>query len=551
MTASLTALKARALMNAVRRSPPWATALLTVLGAALVALEVWGALRGLHFLAGFGEVGLAVARRLLDTALTVLAAGVAFSAVTVAIQTLYLSEDLNFLLALPIRPGRVFALKVTETFLNTALVASALTLPLLLALGVNARAPGWFYPLAALAALLAYALPVGLGCALAVALMRVAPLSRVREVATALGVIMSAALVFVIRAARPEVLLREAQEPGGLDQLLHRFGAPQAPLLPSSWASETVWAAAGGHLSVWLLPLLTGSALVLAGATWLASHAYQAGWARGLESSRPRLDPTARPSTPLERLALRLGPGALIALKDFRLAQRDPTQWSQLLVLVALAGVYLVSLRGVPTLTPQFADVVGYIQLAFQGFVIAGVGVRLAFPAVSLEGRAYWWLRTGPISAWSVLRAKYLGVLPVTLIMALGLGLAASRTLHLSAAVTLAGVLVSVSGALVITALGVGLGAALPRFTADNPAEIGLSPGGLLFMGLSLLFSVLQLLLLARAASLAVLLPTQYPGLSAYATLAGVLGLAGWLLVTVLGTWAPLAWGARRLEALE
>lgn len=111
--------------------------------------------------------------------------------------------------------------------------------------------------------------------------------------------------------------------------------------------------------------------------------------------------------------------------------------------------------------------------------------------------------------------------------------------------------LVSVSNALVITALGVSLGAAAPRFEADNPAEIGVSPGGLAFMGLSLTYSVLCLLLLARPAAASVLRPDLYPGFAALGTPEGVLGLLGLLLLTTAGTWLSLKWGWGRLDALE
>ncbi|UBV43159.1 hypothetical protein LAJ19_02750 [Deinococcus taeanensis] len=521
------------------------------LATLLLLGEIYGAWAALTFLGRFGEIGLNVFARVLEIGLITLSSGVTFSATTAAISTLYLSDDLNFLLAQPLSTVRVFALKVTETFLNAALVPLLLTLPLLVTVGVYFRAPGWAYPVMAAAALLVFAAPVGLGALLAVGLMRFAPVGRVREVSTALGVLISAGLVYAIRALRPEVLVQKLQDPTKVEALLRDFAGPGNPLLPPAWAAQGIWQAAHGELARPLLPLALLTGALLTAATLLAARAYQEGWARALDSSTPRLDPRPRRAGPAERRLARLGAGGALASKDLRVTFRDPTQWSQLLVVVALAGVYLVSVRAVPIPVPQFRGILGYIQLAFQGFIISGVAVRLAFPSVSTEGRAYWLLRTAPIEPRQIVLSKFLGVLPVTVTLGLVMGLASARAMDLGPTLVLLSALVSLSNAFVITALGVGLGAAAPKFDADNPAEIGVSPGGLAFMGLSLAYSVLCLLLLARPAAASVLRPDLYPGYSVLSTPEGALGLVGLGLVTALGTALSLRAGWQRLDRLE
>ncbi|GGB58139.1 putative ABC transporter permease subunit [Deinococcus soli (ex Cha et al. 2016)] len=548
---SLSALKLRALAHTIRRAPKWGYALVGTLALLLVVGEVIGTWKALTFLGRFGDIGLNVFSRVLEIGLITLASGVTFSATTAAISTLYLSDDLNFLLTQPIRTTRVFALKVTETFLNAALVPVFLTLPLLLTVAAYFHAPLWAYPVMILATLLVFAAPVGLGALLAVLLMRVAPVGRVREVSTGLGVVISAALVYAIRALRPEVLVQKLQDPTKVEGLLRDFAGPSSPLLPPSWAAQGIWQAAHGQLAAPLLPLLLVTVTLLLGATLLAAKAYQDGWARALDSSTPKLDPRPRRAGLTERLLTRLGRGGALASKDLRVTMRDPTQWSQLLVVVALAGVYLVSVKAVPIPIPQFRGILGYIQLAFQGFIIAGIAVRLAFPAVSTEARGYWVLRTAPIQPCQIVLSKFLGVLPVTLTVGLVMGLASAAAMNLGPTLFLLSALVSVSNALVITALGVGLGAAAPKFDADNPAEIGVSPGGLAFMGLSLAYSVLCLLLLARPAAGSVLRPDLFPGYSALTTIEGILGLIGLLLATVLGTYFSLRTGWQRLDRLE
>ncbi|ULH16111.1 AAA family ATPase [Deinococcus sp. KNUC1210] len=548
---SLLRLKLTGLRNALWRGPKLGFLGLALLGLLLVWAEVWGTTRALHFLGSFGFIGLGVFRRVLETGLLVLSAGVTFSAITTAISTLYLSDDLNFLLAQPIPARQVFGLKVAETFLAAALVPTVLTLPILYALSVYFAAPWWCYPIITLTAVLLYALPVGLGALLAVLLMRVSPVSRVREVATGLGVVISAGLVYGVRALHPEALVARAADPLQLNALLRQLSGEGSLVWPHGWAAAVIWDAAHGHLHWALLPLLALSVVLAVCATLLASYAYQAGWARNLDSSRLRLDPAPRRPGKLEQRLRRFGPGGLLASKDLTVTLRDPTQWSQLLVLAALAAVYLVSIRSLPLPPiPGFRGVLGYFQLAFQGFVLAGVGVRMAFPALSTEGRGYWLLRTAPHRrpdrAGQVSGPASADAAPQPHAGPEQRGAAESGRRDRDRLG--AGGPEQRPGS---DGAGRGPGRGASRFTADNPAEIGFSPGGLLYIGAGLLCSLVLVGLLARPVLLSITLGFAYPGLSAYGTAWGLGGLAGLLIFTVLGTWGPLAWGAARLDRLE
>ncbi len=562
VSGSLLNLKFRAFYNALARGPKIGYLIILSVVLLVVYAELEGTHRAMTFLCNFGKifnescslVGRSVAQRALETGLIVLASGVTFSAITTAITTLYSSDDLNFLLAQPIATSRVFALKLGETYLSAAGVPSLLTVPPLLAIGLFFHAPFWFYSLAVLSALLAYALPVGLGAGVAIVLMRFAPAGRVREVATGLGVVLSASLVYLIRAAKPEELIKRLanlDNDNAITQFLTQFGTPSNPLLPSSWASRVIWDGARGSFSLSIYPLVILSALLLVVAGWLASKAYQEGWVRGLESSRVRLDPTPRVASGTENFFGKFGASGHLIVKDARLLFRDATQWSQLLILVALGGVYVVSVRAFPIQGELMKNAVGFMTLAFQGFVISGVGIRMAFPTVSFEGPGFWILRTGPISSRSIVLAKYWGALPATLLLALVLGYFSASSLNLSAVLQLSSVMVAISSALAITALGVGVGAALPRFKADNPAEVAVSAGGLLYMVLSLFYSGFLVLIVSRPAYLSVTQPSLYPGLSYFGSFEGFLVLGLLLLFTVVGTIAPLWYGWVKLDQFE
>lgn len=540
-------MRLRGALNGMRAAP-----LRSLVGLALLALVFLGVLsatrRGVRFLDTFPDIGSiadSVAQRSLEAFFLVLMVGVAFSVLTGAIATLYDSTDLPFLLSLPVPPWRVFGLKVVETYVTSAMLPAAFTLPVLVGLGIERQAPFLYYPVGLLAVLALYALPVALGAVVALLLMRAAPAGRAKEVSTAVSVLLAAGLVVGLRALRPERL--SALTPEQFEGLLASFARLDLGPTPAAWAAGTVWDALQGRLSASGLVLALSSVAALAVVARVAALAYRAGWFRGLDATRRRSAPGFRPAALWERPLAILGPGGGILVKDLRLLSRDPSQWVQLLVLLALAGVYFMSTAAVAVEAQRFRDALGAMNIAFLGFLLAGVGVRMALPLLSLEGEGFWLLMTGPVRARQVVMAKFLGVLPVMVALGMGLGLAVAGRLGVSAGLAFATPIAGLCAAIAVSALGVGLGAAFPRFDATSPAEIPMSTGGLLYMGSSLVYAALSTLLFAYP-SFRVL---RAPGAFHWGTAEGAVVLALVVGVTAAFTVAPLAFGARRLARYE
>lgn len=541
----LIGLRARGFANAVRRHP-WryliAAAFVALADVGLFAASRWG----VRFLDGFPDIGSiadAVARRSLEGLFTVLVAGVAFSVLTTAIATLFRSQDLVLLLSLPLSPNRVFQLKTFETFMTSAALPVLFTVPVVAALGVERGAPAVFYLVATVAVLSLYALPVALGAGVALILVRIAPAGKVEEVASAVSVALAAGLVLALRALRPERLTDlDLAEFEGLLQDLASF---ELAWFPPTWTSDAVFTALEGRIApvAVALPVIAIAVLWVVGR--LAAAAYRAGWIRTADGTSSRRDERVRRASWWERALDGFGRVGAVIAKDMRLLWRDPSQWSQLLVLVALAGVYLVSTASVAVELQRFRDALGALNLVLVGFLLAGVGVRIAFPALSLEGEGFWLLRTAPLSAWRIVAAKFLGALPVMLVLGVGIGVVAAMSIDVGPVLAFASPVAGACSAIAITSLGVGLGAAFPRFDTSNPAEIPLSPGGLLYMVLSFGYAVAATVILALPAFRAL------QGGWRWASAEGVMTLALLGGLTLIASVVPLAWGAMRLERWE
>lgn len=546
-------LRLQLLWNGFRQAP--ASALVGLLLGAVLAYGAWAATSWfLNFISNelFGSntfvnrLAAAFTRdvlvdRILGSLLLVLSSAVVLSALPNAVAVLYTSEDLPLHLTLPQKASRVFLFKVGEVFVTTALLPMLLVLPVLFAYGAHYGAPPIFFLGAVLLMLALFAFPVVLGVGLALPLVRFAPAGRAREWAAALGAVLGGLLIFLLRALRPEVLLQtNFANPEELDRFLQTFRDPTAPFLPSALAQQALKGLVRGEIEAqfWLLLTLSGGLLLLAGL--VAGYAYQQGWVRALEGT-VRERGLVRPGL-LDRWAMNSRVGALWA-RDLRLFFRDANQAAQLILVGVLVLLYTTSLQYLPLGDTRFQLVAGFLHLAFQGFVIGGVGVRLAYPLLSLEGPGYWMLQTGPVAKHTILLTRFGLALFFLLPLGLALGYFSPQVIGLDYNLTQVSVVLGLASALTAAALGVGLGAAFPKFDAANPAEVPIGMGGFLYMGFMLLHAGLLVLLASRPVYLAITQrQTNY-----LASSEGPL----WLLIVAAATLVPLVlalwFGYRRM----
>ncbi len=548
---TLANLRARGALRALAARPVWLVGALVLLAALS-----WGIFRGTRAAVAWlyayplvGTIAPAVVQRSLEGLFLMLMAAVLFSVLVASIGTMYGSADLEFLLAQPTSSARVFAMKVLELFVNTAGLPLVLTLPALAGVGAALGAHPAYYLVAGLAAAALYSMPVTVGALLALALVRFAPAGRVREVATAVSISTAALALVGLRALRPERLAQlDLQDSAAFESFLSAFARLDIGWLPPSWATRASWAALAGEASAALITLLVVAAAGLLLTAGAARLAFVRGWVRSVDAAPAPKRVKARPVPAWERwLARRLGPTGAILAKDARVFVRDVQQWSQAVVLVALAGVYLLSLAAIPVPTQQFRDVVGAFNIAFVSFIVAGVALRVAFPSVAYEAGSYWLVQVEPVRARQLVTAKFLLALPVMLVFALTLGLAAGRLLDLSPALAFGAPVTAAFSAFALTGLAVGMGAANPRFEYTNANELALTPGAMAFMAMALAYAALTTLLLARPAWLTI--SARADGY--WATPEGAVVIAVLALVSLVTAGLPMWLGTRQLARYE
>ncbi|HJS59754.1 MAG TPA: hypothetical protein VKA01_16730 [Vicinamibacteria bacterium] len=522
---------------------------------ALVVLSIYGGVFWLTWqLLDYEELGEYLVRLGFSWLFLTFLSFVAFSAIVTSLSTFFLSEDLRLVIAAPIPGHRLFHSRFARTVAQASWMVVVFVLPVLLAVG-NVRCAGWGYYLSIPLAVLPFAIiPCAFGVCVTLLLVNIFPARRARDILMLMGLLFAVALVLLLRFVRPERLLSVESLPD-VTAFFATLQSPVTPLLPSFWAGEALFASLQGRVDTLHLGALWTSALAFViGARALFGRLYFAGWSKAQEARKARFT-RLRSVEGLARILPVRPSSRVILVKDLKVFLRDTTQWSQLLLLMALVLVYLYNFRvldldRLPFMSGFVKNVYAFVNLAMAAFVLSAVAVRFVFPAVSAEGSAFWIVRSAPVSMAAFLWSKFwIGLVPV-LLLAETLTVVSNEFLGVDAFLKWQSAVAVLFMTFALVGLAAGMGAQHPRFEAENLTQVAGSYGGIAYMILAVLFILVEIGLLAWPSSIYLWHQFHELPLQArhYAQMAGPYTLA--VLLSGATFWRPMRRGIRALEAL-
>lgn len=555
--------KARALWNTRRSGRAGGRRFVALI---VLGLLVWvGILVASHwFLArvvSIEPIGIVMLRKLLSLVLVFILSILTVSNLIAALSTLFLADDLPAIVSRPVPTYALFAARWLENAIYASWMTLIFSTPFFVAAGMVMHAPPTYYGTLAVALPAMATLPTSIAFVLALALGRMMSARRTRQILVVLATIVFTVLFVLFRRLQPERFVDPDQR-APLLEVLQDVQGTGSEWLPSAWAADALWRQLDALATVRapsIALLLTAALAAFFVAGWVFRGLYSEAYSRAQASVGQR-GATERESQrrSLSELATRLrrrtafGTRGVIAAKDLRVFLRDTAQWTQMLLLGALVAIYVVNfsyIRAAGESGIISATGLHFINVALGGFVAVAVCVRFAFPAISLEGRAFWVVLCSPNRALDLLRGKWRSLaLPLSLLIAALVGITSvwlgSGWLRTGLAVAL--VIPMATG---MVGLALGLGARFPRFHVDNAAKIATGVGGVLYMMIGLVLLVIDVLL---AVPPTVVL-AQYlehrgylPGgmRTAGAVTSGALAIA----LPVFAGWLALRIGARHLE---
>jgi ABC-2 type transport system permease protein len=450
-------------------------------------------------------VGDLLVQKLLSIAFLVFLGLLLFSNIVTAFTTFYLADDLQFLMSKPIPRDALFTSRFLESLAQSSWIVLLFGVPVFIAAGVGVGASWDYYVWLAVVLLPFVALPTALATVAALGVTNVLEANRTRDAMLFFGLIAFLILFLLVRALRPERLLNP-ESFDSIGEMLNLLSAPTSAYLPSDWCLEVIIPAlfSSGNPDWWALGMLWSTPLAMYFiAAWLHRRFYERGYSKAQEGRHgASLLQMARDwilrrtsklrgdlGEHLERLES-LGDKTISSLrvlvsKDQKVFLRDASQWSQLLVVVAIIVIYLVNYKYFEVAADErlFGDVgLYFFNLAACGFVVVALSGRFLFPSVSIEGRSFWLILQAPISLEKFLVGKWLGaMLPVLVVGQLLIwssNLLVVQNWFLMVAASLMTLLITLG----VAAMAVGLGAVYPQFHNPNAAKIASSFGAVIYM---------------------------------------------------------------------
>ena len=462
------------------------------------------------------------------------------SSVSFALSTLYLARDLDTLLVTPVPVRAVFLARFLEGLLPTYLLLFALLAPALTGYGQALGYGLGFWAALVLVLALLPLLPVSIGTLLTMLLVRFIPAKRLRDVLAVVSGLFG--LVFYIGSQSLNRFADNLATPQTAERLL-RF---DLPVLPTSWGARMLIAAGTGNLPNFLFfgalySLATLGLFVVC--LVLSERLYYGGWATLASTDSGRARRRSRVPTITGN-----GVGSpirAIIRKDLRILPRDLQQLSQLVFPLAIAGFWIWRLLT----DTSAADVSLGASESFTATGLVGIGVfvcvlissHLGLTGLSREAQGYWLLHLAPISAWTVLWAKwFVAWLPFPVIGTIFVALIGVLQRPGASQLAQDWLLVQLTG-LGVAGITAGLGATFPRFDWQQPRRMTSTVAGCLAPVLYFVYTGLMLLLTAGMQ----FIPLDW-GSWVYA-----LGWGIAVLLTALAFGLPLLLGAARLRDLQ
>ncbi len=510
--------------------------------------------RMLIYFRGTQGIGDLLASKLLGLAFLTFLMILVLSNVITALSTFFLSEDLEFVVAAPVPSETVYAARLIETIVDSSWMVALLAIPLLVAYGAVFAASPLYYLLAIATVIPFLVIPAVLGSGVTLLLVNIFPARKTRDLLALVGLFAAAGVVALFRFLRPERLM-SPESFSSLVDFVAVLRTPTSPWLPSEWAAEALMSFLSGSFEWFPFAFLwsTAAMLVVVGG-WMHRRYYDAGFTRAQEGAERR-EGRARSRLLDGLLKNARASTRMLVAKEVRVFFRDTTQWSQLILLGVLVAVYVYNITVLPLYTGEqvsflLINAVSFLNLGLAGFVVAAIAARFVFPAMSIEGRMMWLLRSSPVDVRSIFWSKYwVGTVPllavaIPLIVGTNVVLDASPFILVLTSVTMVGVTFA------ITSLALGIGALYPNYDTENVAEIPTSFGGLLFMMAAVSYLV-GVVVLEAIPVYTFLNSRMDTGAATVSALPLTIGVAGAALLTILAIWLPLSAGIRRVQSVD
>ena len=376
------------------------------------------------FFNSFEIIGEFLIIKLLSTIFFVFFIFLILSNINSIIKWFFTKDDLPFILTNPVSMTEVFFTRSIEALFESSWAFLFFSIPILLSYYTAISRFDVTFFISCLLLIPLTMIPHGIAFIVVMVLGRFLSPRVIKNTFSFLSLILIALLVVAFRAMQIEKLARP-ESFTYLYEYMRFLSIPTHPLIPTNPFIETVIYFTKGQspssIAIDLGFFLSTAAAIVTVSYWVHEYFYMQCYTN-LKSA----------STTVKRDIL----GRLffffpmrtknLFLKEIKNLKRDPKEWSQVFLILALVFVYVYNFKifpkdRTPLPTIFLESLLTFLNMGLLTFVVSAICVRFVYPSFQLEGRPFWILLSSPVSTKELYFKKLALYIPPILFLSLTL----------------------------------------------------------------------------------------------------------------------------------
>jgi ABC-2 type transport system permease protein len=406
----------------------------------------------------------------------------------------FLSKDLHLLLSSPLPSRKVFIWKAIEVALSSSVMVVFFSFPALFAYSYY-FAP---HPVDIIGILSIFLLYIICGVSLGIITGLIIPafisVRKLQPVLSVVSIIFISGIVIFLRLLRPE----RFGNPGAINNLVDYMGSLNVK--GSGWF-PFYWIARGLHMlaktdyrefikeiAVFLGVVIALCAFIL----FLQKRFYLPLFDKLNKGSAGSYRSSWKKPTFLSQ------DYSALWKKEVKTFVRNPSQWSQLLVIGAIVIVFILNIKGIPMPHPSVKNLIAYLNLVMAAFIVSGLNSRFTFLALPMENPGLIHVMASPFSMRKVFKFKLLFYVIPQIIIGFTLFLAGDAALGLDTFARFSGFVFLAPVLPFLTILALYFSLKVDESVPLTPQHLILSRSGISYMLWSMFYTALGMVYLVR-----------------------------------------------------
>ncbi len=426
--------------------------------------------------------------------------------IVVSYSTLYKSKEVSYLFTKPVSYLNIFAVKFLDNFFYSSTTLLLIICSVLLGYGTYFKMNFWFYPVSIFLIILPFMITAAsIGVIFLMLILRLSEKIGVKNVLAFFFILYLASLGLFFKISNPVNIVSSVMH--FYPDINGYFGFLDNPILkflPNFWAADAFyWMSSGKIINSFpdiFLQIFT-AAFFFTLALYLSSKWYFQTWKNSLHFSFKKKN-----STKLKRRLISFSNKSsfspqteALLKKEFMQFFREPSQWIHLSVILILIIIFIFSLTSIDfkllsTFNTAFKTIIYLVIFLFNVFLVSSLALRFVFPIVSIEGEAFWKIKSSPINPNKIILIKF--SIYFIIIFFISQILNIFSQLKFPSELIGTSIINTIFICLTIVSLNFGMGSFFANFKEKNPVRIASSQGATITFLLTLIYLVFLVVVL-------------------------------------------------------